>query len=81
LDIAPEIALERIKNRSSHEIYETLDFQKKVREKYMDLLKNYDKSGGKVEIIDASGHVQEVADKVWSVISQMPILKNSENIF
>jgi len=81
LDITPEIALERIKNRSSREIYETLDFQKRVREKYMDLLKKYDRASGKVEIIDASGHVQEVADKVWSVITQMPILKNSENIF
>ncbi|MDR2597734.1 MAG: dTMP kinase [Treponema sp.] len=80
-DIVPEIALERIKNRSSHEIYENLNFQKKAREKYMDLLKNYDKAGGKVEIINSSGHVQEVADKVWSIISQMPILKNSENIF
>jgi len=81
LDITPEIALERIKNRSSHEIYENLDFQKKVRERYIDLIRNYDKTGGKIEIIDASGHIQEVADKVWSVISQMPILKNSENIF
>jgi dTMP kinase len=75
LDLTPEIALERIKNRSSHEIYETLDFQKKVREKYMNLLKAYSEAGGKVEIIDASGHVQEVADKVWSIISQMPIFK------
>jgi dTMP kinase len=75
LDITPEIALERIKNRSSHEIYETLNFQKKVREKYMNLLKTYSEAGGKVEIIDASGQVQEVADKVWSIISQMPIFK------
>jgi len=72
-DIAPEIALKRIKNRLSHEIYEYLDFQKKVREKYMGLLKTYSEEGGKVEIIDASGQVQEVADKVWSIISQMPI--------
>jgi len=73
LDISPEIALKRIKNRSSHEIYEYLDFQKKVREKYIGLLKTYSEEGGKVEIIDASGQIQEVADKVWSIISQMPI--------
>jgi len=81
LDIAPEIAIERIKKRSSHEIYEYLDFQKKVREKYMNLLKTYGKTGGRVEIIDASGSVQEVADKIWSTISKMPILLNSEVIF
>jgi dTMP kinase len=81
LDIAPEIALERIKDRSSREIYEYLDFQKKVREKYKGLLKTYSEVGGWVEIIDASGHIQEVADQVWSIISQMPILKSSEDIF
>jgi dTMP kinase len=81
LDLNPEIALGRIKNRSSHEIYEYLDFQEKVREKYISLLKTYSKTGGKVEIIDASGHIREVADKVWSIISQMPILKNSEDVF
>jgi len=81
LDVNPEIALGRIKDRSSYEIYEYLDFQEKVRKKYMSLLKTYSKTGGKVEIIDASGHIQEVADKVWSIISKMPILKSSENNF
>jgi len=81
LDIVPEMAIERIKNRSSHEIYEYLDFQIKVREKYMNLLKTYGDAGGKVEIIDASKSTQEVADKVWGIISQMPILLNSEVIF
>ncbi|MCL1954678.1 MAG: dTMP kinase [Spirochaetes bacterium] len=78
-DLNPEIAIKRIKDRSSHEIYEYLDFQAKVREKYIYLLKTYSEAGGKVEIIDASGHVQEVADQVWSIISQMPIFKHSEN--
>jgi dTMP kinase len=81
LDLSPEIALGRIKNRSSHEIYEYLDFQEKVREKYVSLLKTYNKAGGKIEIVDASGNTQEVADKVWSIIAQMPIMKNSENTF
>jgi len=74
LDIKPEIAVERIKNRSSIEIYEVLEFQEKVYRKYLDILEIYGKKS-KVEIIDASAGVEEVADQVWSKICQMPIFK------
>ena len=73
LDIKPEIAVERMKTRGSLEMYEDLDFQKKVRFKYLSTLELYKKAGAKVEIIDASKSTQEVADNIWSVISQMPI--------
>jgi len=75
LDVEPEKALDRMKNRTSHEIYEYRDFQEKVREKYKALLEAYAKAGGKVETIDASKSVQEVADRVWSIVSGMPIFK------
>jgi dTMP kinase len=73
LDIKPEIALERTKNRGSHEIYEYLDFQKKVYEKYIILLEKYAKTGARLEKIDASKSTGEVAEQVWSIISEMPI--------
>jgi dTMP kinase len=73
LDLEPEIALERMKNRSSLEIYEYFDFQVKVREKYKSLLGMYSASGVRVETVDASKTANEVADKVWSIVSQMPI--------
>ena len=75
LDIKPETALERLKNRDTVEIYEYLDFQNKVYEKYLTVLETYSKAGGKVEIIDASKSPEEVADRVWSIITQMPIFK------
>jgi len=74
-DIDPEIALERMKSRASHEIYEYREFQAKVREKYKSLLGMYRENGVRVETIDASKSAQEVADRVWSVLSQMPIFK------
>ena len=73
LDIDPETALGRMKNRDSLEIYEHLDFQKKVREKYISLLGAYHAAGARVETIDASKSAREVADHVWSIISEMPI--------
>ena len=75
LDVAPEIALERVKNRSSQEIYEYLEFQVKVREKYLSLAAMYGEMGLHIEVIDASKSEDEVAQEVWSIISQMPILK------
>ena len=75
LDIEPEIALARMNGRPSLEIYEYREFQEKVREKYKTLLETYSASGARVETIDASKNAQEVADQVWSIISQMPIFK------
>jgi dTMP kinase len=75
LDIEPETALARMKRRSSLEIYEYLDFQVKAREKYKSIVETYRESGARVETIDASKSAREVADQVWSIISQMPIFK------
>jgi dTMP kinase len=72
LDIKPQAALERMKNRSSLEIYEYLDFQEKVYKNYISALEIYGKTA-RVEIIDGSKSVREVADQVWSIINQMPI--------
>jgi len=73
LDIEPEKALNRMKNRASLEIYEYLDFQVMVREKYKSLLTTYSACGARVETVDASKSAREVAEKVWSIICEMPI--------
>jgi len=75
LDIEPKIALERIKNRSSLEMYEYTEFQEKVRSQYKALIAKYREAGARVEIIDASKTAQEVADIVWSILCQLPIFK------
>jgi dTMP kinase len=74
-DLEPEIARERMKNRPSLEIYEYIDFQKKVRAQYLVELEKYEKQGARVEKLDASKSMQEVSDKVWSIIREMPIFK------
>jgi dTMP kinase len=74
LDIAPQIAQERLNNRPSLEIFEYLDFQTKVRERYLALLDEYRSAGVRVEVIDAARSIAEVAGEVWSALSKMPIL-------
>ena len=82
LDIEPEIAISRIAARAgTREIYEYHDFQVKVREKYKSLLETYRREGVRVQTIDASKSAQEIADRVWSVLCEMPIFKVSENSF
>jgi dTMP kinase len=73
-DLDPQIALERLRSRPSLEIYERLEFQKKVRERYRALLGEYREGGVRVEIVDASQSVEKVAEEVWSRVSKMPIL-------
>ena len=77
-DIDPQISLNRMKGRSSREIYDYREFQDKVREKYKSILEKYRHSGARVEIIDASKTTREVADQVWSKFPEMPIFKHCE---
>ena len=72
-DIDPEIAQQRLSSRSSLDIYEYLDFQKKIRDKYLSLLDWYRGEAVRVEIIDSSQTVENVAKEVWSALSKMPI--------
>jgi len=73
-DIDPQIALERLRSRPSLEIFEHLEFQQKVRERYHALLGEYRDAGVAVEIIDASRSVEDVTETVWSRLSKMPIM-------
>jgi len=74
LDIEPEVALARMKERTLLEIYEYKEFQEKVRQKYISLIEKYRALGARVEILDARKSAQDIADQVWSIICQMPIL-------
>jgi dTMP kinase len=73
MDLDPEIAINRMKDRRSRDIYEYHDFQLKVRDKYLSLLGFYREAGVRVEVLDASKSAGLVADLVWSIVSQMPI--------
>ncbi|MCL2243630.1 MAG: dTMP kinase [Treponema sp.] len=77
-DVEPEIALKRMKNRASREIYEYLDFQVLVRQKYLSLLDIYRNAGIRVEIIDAGKSAPEVSNQVWSILCTMPIFNEGE---
>ena len=78
-DIDPLVSQERLRGRPSLEIYEHLEFQKKVREQYLSLLDGYRNAGVRLVVIDASQSPEKVAGEVWSALSKMPILKQIRN--
>ncbi|GHU15863.1 thymidylate kinase [Spirochaetia bacterium] len=76
-DLDPEIARQRIKDRPEFEIYEYLEFQIKVQDRYRALLPLFRSQGSRVEIIDASKPPAEVGEEVWRAIKKMPIILNN----
>jgi len=73
-DIDPGLAQKRMADRPSLEIFEHIEFQKKVRKQYHALFDEYRKAGARLEVIDASQSVEKVAQDVWSAIAKMPII-------
>ena len=74
-DIDSETAQKRMSERPQKEIYENLDFQIKVRQRYKSLLPCFADQGVRVEIIDASLPPMEIALVVWAHLEKMPIFK------
>ncbi|MDR2510358.1 MAG: dTMP kinase [Spirochaetaceae bacterium] len=72
-DIEPEAALSRAAARGKPELYDRLEFQTKVRERYHALLASCSEAGAEVAVIDAAASVEKVASDVWSAVEKLPI--------
>jgi len=74
-DIAPEHAAERFASRQDKDVYERLDFQIRVHERYAAILPRYAAAGSTLVRIDASRSIDKVAEQVWSALKKLPILQ------
>ncbi len=70
LDLSPEKSLERIGKRSDTptEIYENYDYLEKTRKMFFDVFDRLRMRGEKIEIVDASGAPDKIADDILSRI-------------
>ena len=70
LDLTPEVSLKRINSagRESTEIYETYEILEKTRNKFFEILDYMESVGDKVVKIDASGTIEEVAQKILQTV-------------
>ncbi|MDR2419547.1 MAG: dTMP kinase [Treponema sp.] len=73
-DIDSELAAKRMEKRPLKDIYEVIEFQVKVRERYQALLPRFASVGVRVESIDASASATEVAAKVLQVVKLRRLL-------
>lgn len=69
LDLSPEESMKRItQGRTQVEIYEKADTLTKVRARYMDVFAKLSARGEQIEIIDASGTIEQTAQAINQVI-------------
>jgi len=69
LDLSPEESMKRItRDRTETEIYEKADTLTRVRARYMDVFDKLGARGDKIEIIDASGTIEQTADAISRAI-------------
>lgn len=73
LDVPVEECVRRLAARSHREIYELLDFQEQVRERYEQLLPGYSDSGMEIARIDGTASADEIAEKIWKIVAAKPI--------
>ena len=73
LDLTPEKSLERINSagRETTEIYETYEILEETRNKFFDILGKMEALGDRIVKIDASGTVEEVAEKILSAVLEI----------
>jgi len=68
LDLSPEIALERLrKSRGDREVFESLEFLEKVRQKYLEIFEREDErfKGVIRFIVNAERPLEEVFEEAW----------------
>jgi len=77
-DIDPDIAMDRVEKRSGTlEIYEKRDFQRQVRERYLQIIRDYESLEPDMTVIriDACKPIEEISDTIWRIASNMPKIK------
>jgi dTMP kinase len=71
IDISPEISMSRItKGRSSLELYETIENQKNVRDRYLEAFDKL-KEVEKIKFIDGNRAENEISEDIWLAISSL----------
>lgn len=72
LDIPAEVGEDRMKSRDSREIFENLDDQIKIRNRYLTVFEKYPQFSGKIIILDGRKKVEEIASEIKE---HLPTLK------
>ncbi len=67
-EVDPEICITRIRSRLKKEIYETLEFQRKVQKMYERMADRLSHKGWRIERIDGSKDIESVHQQIESIV-------------
>jgi dTMP kinase len=71
IDIDPELGMKRLKKgRNSLEMFETLENQKKVRDKYFEIMEKL-KFQEKIFVTDGNRPIELIAEDIWKVVENI----------
>lgn len=76
-DIDPELAMTRVHTRGAgKEIFETTEFQQRVRDKYREILDHYGTTepGMTIVRINAAESIETITENIWSLVENLPKL-------
>jgi dTMP kinase len=73
LDVSPEDCLGRLNSRDNRDIYENIQFQRKVLTFYTRTLKDFNHPDMKILRVDGSRSPEEISEEIWSFTQSAPI--------
>lgn len=72
LDLEADTALARVEARGGEkEIFETLDFQKKVRVQYLNMVDFLRERGADIRILDATESPEFIENRIWEILQSV----------
>lgn len=75
IDVPPEDCQSRMKVRGTSDIFDEVTFQYKIRQAYLDVFRAFERSGMETHLIDGTGSVDKVQEKIWNILGKGTILK------
>ncbi|HUX11878.1 MAG TPA: dTMP kinase [Spirochaetia bacterium] len=73
VDVPVEECVRRLAQRTHREIYELVDFQARVQERYEEILATYADCGMEIIRVDGTVSAGEIAEMVWKMVAGRPI--------
>ncbi len=73
IDVSPEITEDRRRDRPVAEIFENLEFQRAVYERYAQAIDDFSGGAMQVHILDGSASPQHISEQIWKQLGITPI--------
>jgi dTMP kinase len=75
LDTPVEVCAERRKKRAAAELFEELEFQKRVAAAYDRTFAFYAHASLRIERLDGAARLEKIAAEIWTILGSLPIVK------